>query len=137
MGTLSSVLFLVILFYFSLASKLLPERYDIQEGTRSEVDIAAPMQIPNTKATLKAQEEAAERVQPIYQIVQLRNENLMTTLLDRIDRLNQDDQISSQDKIDIYRDEIPQRQKDFVSNFINNNRKAGTYSETLWKRSET
>ncbi|KAF4325907.1 hypothetical protein G195_000460 [Phytophthora kernoviae 00238/432] len=42
-----------------------------------------------------------------------------------------DDQISSQDKIDIYRDEIPQRQKDFVSNFINNNRKAGTYSETL------
>ncbi|MCP1185784.1 HDIG domain-containing metalloprotein [Paenibacillus sp. 1781tsa1] len=124
-------LFLVILFYVSLASKLLPERYDIQEGTRSEVDIAAPMQIPNNKATLKAQEEAAERVQPIFQIVQMRNENLMTTLLDRVDRLNQDDQISSQDKIDIYRDEIPQRQKDFVTNYINNNRKAGTYSETL------
>ncbi|MCZ4142333.1 hypothetical protein BZG17_31570, partial [Escherichia coli] len=64
-------LFLVLVFYVSLAPRVLPERYDIQEGTRSEVNIAAPMQIPNNKATLKAQEEAAERVQPIYQIVQM------------------------------------------------------------------
>ncbi|MEC0179877.1 metal-dependent phosphohydrolase, partial [Paenibacillus favisporus] len=53
---------LAILFYVSLAPDLLPEKYNIQVGTHSEKEITAPMQIPNNKATLKAQEEAAERV---------------------------------------------------------------------------
>ena len=53
---------LVLMVYFSLAPKLLPERYDIQVGMPSEKQILAPMEIPDTKATLKAQEEAADRV---------------------------------------------------------------------------
>ncbi|SDX07493.1 HD family phosphohydrolase [Paenibacillus sp. PDC88] len=123
-------LFLMILFYVSLAPGLLPERYDIAQGTRSEKEIKAPMQIQDNQARAIAAEEAAEAVQPVYQIVSLRNENLVTSILDRIDRLNQDD-ISREDKIEIYKDEIPQRLSDSITNYINNNRGTGTYSDAL------
>ncbi|GAK39642.1 HDIG domain-containing protein [Paenibacillus urinalis] len=123
-------LFLMILFYVSLAPGLLPERYDIAQGTRSEKEIKAPMQIQDNQARAIAAEEAAEAVQPVYQIVSLRNENLVTSILDRIDRLNQDD-ISREDKIGIYKDEIPQRLSDSITNYINNNRGTGTYSDAL------
>lgn len=123
-------LFLMILFYVSLAPGLLPERYDIVQGTRSEKEIKAPMQIQDNQARAIAAEEAAEAVQPVYQIVSLRNENLVTSILDRIDRLNQDD-ISREDKIEIYKDEIPQRLSDSITNYINNNRGTGTYSDAL------
>ncbi|AJS57705.1 HD family phosphohydrolase [Paenibacillus sp. IHBB 10380] len=124
-------LFLVVLFYISLAPQLLPERYDIQVGTRSEKEITSPMQLPNNKATLKAQEEAADKVQPMYSIIPLRNDSLAVQILDRIDRLNQDDQVSSQDKVSIYRQEIPQRAQDFVQNFVNSNKSSDTYSTKL------
>lgn len=123
-------LFPMILFYVSLAPGLLPERYDIAQGTRSEKEIKAPMQIQDNQARAIAAEEAAEAVQPVYQIVSLRNENLVTSILDRIDRLNQDD-ISREDKIGIYKDEIPQRLSDSITNYINNNRGTGTYSDAL------
>lgn len=122
---------LVVLFYVSLAPNLLPERYNIQVGARSEKEIRAPMQIPNNKATLKAQEQEAERVQPIYTIVTVPNENLVVSILDRIDRLNQDDQVSREDKIAIYKLEIPQRAKDFIQNFVNANRSSANYSDKL------
>ncbi|MFB5759267.1 HD family phosphohydrolase [Paenibacillus medicaginis] len=124
-------LFLVILFYVSLAPGLLPERYDIRVNTPSEKNIVAPMQLPNNKATLQAQEQAAERVQDIYTIVPMRNDNLVTSILDRIDRLNQDDQISDDDKAAIYKEEIPQRAADFVNNFVNNSKKADAYPDKL------
>ncbi|MGM1046576.1 MAG: HD family phosphohydrolase [Bacillota bacterium] len=123
-------LLLSLLFYISLSVKLLPERYDIQVGTRSEKSIPAPVQIEDNKATLKAQEEAAERVQPIYTYIPLRNDVLVTQLFDRIDRLNQDE-VSVQDKIAIYKQEIPQRVDDFVSNFIASNRGTETYPPEL------
>ncbi|HWO54625.1 MAG TPA: HDIG domain-containing protein [Paenibacillus cookii] len=122
---------LAVLFYVSLAPNLLPERYNIQVGARSEKEIRAPMQIPNNKATLKAQEQEAERVQPIYTIVTVPNENLVVSILDRIDRLNQDDQVSREDKIAIYKLEIPQRAKDFIQNFVNANRSSANYSDKL------
>ncbi len=124
-------LFIVVLFYVSLAPKVLPERYDIRRGSYSEKEITAQGQIPNSKATLKAQEEAAEQVQPIYNIISLRNDLLVVQILDRIDRLNQDDQVSNQDKVSIYRQEIPQRAQDFVQNFMNSSRSSGAYSDNL------
>ncbi|WCM59733.1 HD family phosphohydrolase [Paenibacillus polymyxa] len=124
-------LFLVVLFYVGFASKLLPERYDIRVNQPSEKEIVAPMQLPNSKATLKAQEESAERVQPMYTIVPVRNDNLITGILDRIERLNQDDQVSRADKISIYKDEIPQRAREFVQNFVNNSRNADAYPDKL------
>ncbi|AOZ91721.1 HD family phosphohydrolase [Paenibacillus crassostreae] len=124
-------LFLVVLFYATLAPKILPERYDIRLGSYSEKEITAPVQIPNSKATLNAQEKAAEQVQSIYSIIPIRNETLIVQILDRIDGLNQDDQVSNQDKVSIYRQEIPQRAEDFVENFVKSNRNLGTYSDKL------
>jgi cyclic-di-AMP phosphodiesterase PgpH len=126
-----------ILLYFSLAPDLLPKRYDIKEGTHSAKEITAPMQIPDNKATLKAQEEAAEQVQLKYKIIPIRSENLITTLLDRIDGLNQDDSISQSEKTGIYRQEIPQRARDFITNFVSSSRSSGTYSENLLKEMQT
>ncbi|EOS57835.1 MULTISPECIES: HD family phosphohydrolase [Paenibacillus] len=124
---------LVVMFYVSLAPKLLPETYDIAVGLPSEKEILAPMDIPDTKATLKAQEEAAEKVGQVYTILPLRNETLVAQMLDRIFRLNQDDQVSEEDKIKIYREELPQRVKDHVQNFIMNNRNSSVYSATLFE----
>ncbi|MNO38287.1 7TM receptor with intracellular HD hydrolase [compost metagenome] len=124
-------LLLGLVFYFSLSPDLLPKRYDIKENTLSAKEITAPKQILDKKATLKAAEEAAEGVSPKYKIIPMRADNLVTSLLDRIDRLNQDDLISQSDKTDIYRDEIPQRAKDFILNFIASNRGGGTYTDHL------
>ncbi|MBW4080134.1 HD family phosphohydrolase [Paenibacillus sp. S150] len=124
-------LLLGLVFYFSLSSDLLPKKYDIKEGTRSAKEITAPKQILDTKAKLKAQEEAAENVSNRYAIIPMRADNLVTSLLDRIDRLNQDDLISQSDKTAIYREEIPQRANDFILNFVTSSRNAGTYSEHL------
>lgn len=124
-------LLLGLLFYFSLSSDLLPKRYNITEGALSATEIIAPNQILDSKATLQAQEAAAENVQPRYQIIPMRNENLVSSILDRIGNLNQDDLISQMEKTDIYRAEIPKRARDFVTNFVNSARKNGTYPETL------
>ncbi|WP_422660329.1 HD family phosphohydrolase [Paenibacillus sp. EC2-1] len=124
-------LLLALMFYISFSMNLLPERYDIQVGTRSEKSIMAPLQIEDNKATLKAQEEAAERVPPTFTYVPLRNDVLVTQIFERIDRLNQDE-VSVQDKIDIYRKEIPQRAQDFVNNFISSNRGTETYPPELF-----
>lgn len=124
---------LIVMLYFSMSPKLLPETYDIAVGLPADKEILSPMDIPNTKATLKAQEEAAEKVGQIYTILPLRNEALVGQLLDRITRLNQDDQVSTEDKINIYREELPQRVKDHVQNFIMNNRSNSSYSATLFE----
>ncbi|QWU14987.1 hypothetical protein SAMN04487895_109187 [Paenibacillus sophorae] len=124
-------LLLGILVYFSLAPDLLPKRYDIRENTHSAKEITAPRQIPDKKATLKAEEQAAENVPLKYQIIPIRAENLVTSLLDRIDRLNQDDTISQSDKTSIYREEIPQRANDFILSFVSSSRNSGTYSDNL------
>lgn len=123
---------LIAMLYFSMASKLLPETYDIAVGLPSDKEILAPMEIPNTKETLKAQEEAAEKVGQVYTILPLRNEALVSQMLDRIFRLNLDDQVSVEDKINIYRVELPQKVNDHIQNFIKNNRNSGTYSPTLF-----
>lgn len=124
-------LLLGLVFYFSLSSDLLPKRYDIKENTLSEKEITAPKQILDKKATLKAAEEAAERVDFKYKIIPMRADTHVASLLDRIDRLNQDDLISQSDKTTIYREEIPRRANDLVLNFVANSRKSGTYSDHL------
>ncbi|MFF2481985.1 HD family phosphohydrolase [Paenibacillus sp. NPDC058071] len=121
----------VALFYFSLAPHLVPETYNIQEGSPSEKDIVAQHQIADNKATLQAQEEAANRVDPSYSNVALRNDQLIDQIFVRIEQLNQDDQVSSQNKIDIYRYEIPLRYGEFVDNFVKKNSSSGTYNNTL------
>ncbi|MDO3409171.1 HDIG domain-containing protein [Saccharibacillus sp. CPCC 101409] len=122
---------LTLMFYVALAPKLLPEKYDIQVNMPSDKEILAPTQIPNSKATLQAQEEAAEKVQQVYRIVSMRNDTLVSQLLDRIDTLNQDDQLTEGNKVEIYKEELPQRVDQFVANFIRGSSTGTTYSATL------
>ncbi|MDI4646618.1 HD family phosphohydrolase [Cohnella hashimotonis] len=122
----------VLLFYFSLSTRLVPETYDITLGAKSEHDIKAPHQATDEKATLKAQEEAAEKIGAIYPYVALHNENLIDSILVRIDQLNQDDQVTLEQKIEIYRTELPDRVDQFIDTFISTNSGSGVYSASLF-----
>lgn len=121
----------VLLFYFSLAPHLVPETYDIQVDAPSDKDIAAPHQIFDSKATLEAQEQAANRIDPIYSNVALRNEQLIDQIFVRIEQLNLDDQVTVQNKVEIYRNEIPGKYNSFVDNFVKMNMGSDKYSDTL------
>ncbi|WP_239617415.1 HD family phosphohydrolase [Cohnella mopanensis] len=125
------LLLFVFLFYFSIAPRLVPETYDITLNGKSDKDIKAPRQELDEKATLKAQEEAAEKVGPIYSIVVLRNETLINEIFARIEELNLDDQITEADKVDIFRRVIPERVDQYIANFVKANKGSETYSEGL------
>ncbi|THF72781.1 HD family phosphohydrolase [Cohnella fermenti] len=125
------LLLFVLLFYVSLSPRLVPETYDISLGSKSEHDIKAPHQIVDEKATLEAQEKAAEKVDAVYSNVALHNELLIDEILIRIDQLNQDDQVSTQDKVDIYRRTIPERLTEYVDSFIQSNSGSTAYSANL------
>lgn len=121
----------VLLFYFSLAPHVIPETYDISEGSISEKDIKAPFQIRDEKATRQAEEKAASQVEDMYSIVFLKNDTLVEQILYRIEQLNMDDQVTKEDKIEIYRSEIPRRYVDYIDHFVKANKGDGTYNDTL------
>jgi len=125
------LLLFVFLFYFSLSPRLVPETYDIALNAKADKDIKAPRQELDEKATLQAQEEAADKVPQTYSIVSMRNEVLVNELFARIEELNMDDQITESDKVDIFRRVIPERVDQFVSNFMMTNRGSETYSADL------
>ncbi|MBM7565651.1 HD family phosphohydrolase [Paenibacillus sacheonensis] len=125
------LLLFVLLFYFSLASHVLPKTYNIQLNKASDRDIEAPMEIKDEKATLQAQEHAAEQVEPIYSIVALRSETLLEQVFARMEQLNQDDQVTLENKVSIYRSEIPQMYVDYVDQFVRLNKGNGTYNDSL------
>ncbi|QMV40428.1 HD family phosphohydrolase [Cohnella cholangitidis] len=125
------LLLFVFLFYFSISPRLVPETYDITLNGKSDKDIKAPRQELDEKATLKAQEEAAEKVGPMYSIVVMRNESLINEIFSRIEELNLDDQITETDKVDIYRRVIPERVDQYIATFVKANKGSETYSEGL------
>ncbi|MFF2887767.1 HD family phosphohydrolase [Paenibacillus sp. NPDC057967] len=127
----------VLLFYISLAPHVIPETYDIAEGSVSEKDIKAPFQIRDDKATRQAEEEAANRIEDVYPIVVLKNEALVEQILYRIEQLNMDDQVTNQNKIEIYRGEIPGRYNEHIDTFVKLNKGKGTYSDTLLEEMST
>ncbi|MBJ6363110.1 HD family phosphohydrolase [Paenibacillus sp. GCM10012307] len=121
----------LLLFYFSLSSHLVPKTYNIQLNEVSNRDIRAPRQWEDEKARLQAQQEAADRVQTVYSIVALRNENLVDQIYQRILQINQDDQVSQAYKIDIYRTVIPSRYGQYIDEFLRTNRATDNYNPTL------
>jgi putative nucleotidyltransferase with HDIG domain len=133
------LLLFVFLFYISIAPRLVPETYDITLNSKSDKDIRAPRQVVDDKATLQAQEAAANKVGPIYSIVALRDEDLIDDIFTRIEQLNQDDQITEADKVDIYRRVIPERVDQYVSTFLflnANNKTSEIYSAGLMAEME-
>lgn len=125
------LLLFVVLFYFSLAPHALPTTYDIEPGKRSDRDVIAPNAKEDKKRTLAAQELAAEQVEPIYTVVSLKGDALLDQIFKRIEQLNQDDQVTEQNKVNIYRSEIPQFYNDYVDRFVQLNRGNDAYNDTL------
>jgi putative nucleotidyltransferase with HDIG domain len=124
-------LLLMLLFYFSLSPKLIPQVYDIQLGAASAKTIYAPSQTENFVATEKAKEDAAKKVQPVYRIVNLRNDLLVDSIFDRMLQINSDAEVKFDDKVSIYRNVIPQLVLDMENKSIKSLRDSGQYNDTL------
>lgn len=121
----------VLLFYAVLSPQLIPKTYDLKLGSVATRDIVAPRQWEDAKATELAKEQAAESVEPKYSIVALRNETLVDQIITRMEQLNAETQISFDNKVDIYRREIPARYDAFVDRFVSDGRNIETYNEGL------
>jgi putative nucleotidyltransferase with HDIG domain len=122
---------LALLFYISLFSKLVPQVYDIQLGAKSEKTIYAPRQIENAAATEKAKEDAAKKVQPVYRIINMKNEALLDAIFDKLTQINGDAEVKTDDKVNIYRRAIPQLITDMESQSIKSLRDLGQYNDLL------
>lgn len=121
----------VILFYLNLAPHIIPETYNITEGSVSDKDIKAPTEIRDEKATREAEEKAANEIVDAFSIVVLRNDSLVESIFLRIEQLNADDQVTKEDKIDIYRSEIPRRYDQHISTFVKSSSATTDYNELL------
>jgi len=121
----------VLLFYLNLAPHIIPETYNITVNSISDKDIKAPTQIRDEKATRAAEEQAANAIEDFYSNVGLRNVQLVESIFLRIEGLNADDQVTEQNKIDIYRTEIPNSYEKHITNFVKTNLSNETYNELL------
>ncbi|GKS12456.1 HD family phosphohydrolase [Paenibacillus chitinolyticus] len=98
---------LMLIICMSLFSRLIPQTFDIKLGAVAEKNIYAPFQIENSVATEKAKEDAAKKLQPVYKIVNLRNEAMIDAIYDRILQINADPDVKFEDKVSVYRTVIP------------------------------
>jgi putative nucleotidyltransferase with HDIG domain len=124
---------LMLLFYFSLASKLIPQTYNIEPDTYSEKTILATKQIENVMGTKKAKEDAALKVSPIFQMLSFKNEQLIDTLFEKIQQNNASDNevLNFDEKVSFYRTVIPELMTDYVDGIINNLEKSMKYNAPL------
>jgi putative nucleotidyltransferase with HDIG domain len=111
---------LLLLFYFSFSSKLIPQTYHIALNTYSEKTILANKQIENVTATKKAKAAAAQNVFPIFQMIPVKNEQLINTLFDKILQNNalSDDVLNFEQKVSFYRKVIPELMVDYVDGYV-------------------
>ena len=124
-------LLLALIFYMSLYAKLVPQVYDIQLGATSEKTIYAPRQIENAVATEQAKEDAAKRVQPVYRVVNLKNDALIDAIYDKLLQINADDEVKFDDKVSIYRRVIPQLISELENQSVKSLRSSGQYNDSL------
>ncbi|MBD0379111.1 HD family phosphohydrolase [Paenibacillus sedimenti] len=124
-------LLLALIFYMSLYVKLVPQVYDIQLGAVSEKTIYAPRQIENAVATEQAKEDAAKRVQPVYRVVNLKNDALIDAIYDKLLQINVDEEVKFDDKVSIYRRVIPQLISELENQSVKTLRNSGQYNDSL------
>lgn len=96
-----------VMFYAAMADRLIPKTYDIQVNTISEKTIYATEQIENASETQKAKEEAARRVEPVYSILPMKNEELAETIFEKLKQINADEQLNTNDKVNVFRNVFP------------------------------
>ncbi|GIP35829.1 HD family phosphohydrolase [Paenibacillus sp. J2TS4] len=125
-----------LLFYFSLINKVVPETYDIQPNTISEKTILAPYQEENSLATERAKEEAASRLQPVYKIISIKNEQIVETIFDKLEQNNADPEMTFDVRVSLYRNLLPSIYTDYVERFMKTMRAAGNYNDTLMNEIE-
>ncbi|QGQ95726.1 HDIG domain-containing protein [Paenibacillus psychroresistens] len=124
---------LILLFYFSLSTKLVPKTYDIEPNTYSEKTILATKQIENVLATKEAKLEAAQKVQPIYQIISFKSEQLIDILFDKLlqNNASADTVLNFEEKVSLYNRVIPETMLDYVDAFVAGLEKNPQYSTQL------
>lgn len=122
---------LALLFYITLAFKLVPTTYDIRPNAPSEKTILAPRQIENFIATEQAREEAAAKVQPVYKIMSAKNELLIETLYDKLEQNNADQEMSFDVKVSLYRNLFPSVFAEQVDRLAGSASATGQFNDTL------
>lgn len=111
-------LLLFALFYLPLSEKLISKTYDIQQGSLSETTIYSPKMIEDTAATQKAKDQAAQQVQPVYAVISMKNEDLADRIFAKLEQINTDDQIAYDQKVAVFRQEIPVLFSDFYDRYM-------------------
>ncbi|MEI7026697.1 HD family phosphohydrolase [Paenibacillus sp. y28] len=120
---------IALLLYLSLAGKWLPQTYEVTLGAPASTTIYAPKQMENMKETQKAREQAAAQVQPVYEIVPLHQEKLVERLYDRLETLNNDKDLTLNEKISIVRIDIPKLLQDYLTETLKNVQSDGRYTD--------
>ncbi|WP_166243731.1 HD family phosphohydrolase [Paenibacillus turpanensis] len=129
------LLFVALAFflYTALAGEMLKETYDIRLNSVADRNILAPEQIEDKKATAKAEEEAAQKVQPVYTAVSLPNEQLVDSIFRELEQINADEQVTFEDKVNIYKTVLPRMYDEFFDSWIRSSKSKGLYSEQFYK----
>ncbi|HEX7056943.1 MAG TPA: HDIG domain-containing protein [Bacilli bacterium] len=107
-----------VMFYLAISGYLIPQTYDIKEGAISEISIAAPKTIYDADATETAKEAAADRVVPVYTNIAMKNAGLAETIFNKLEQLNADETITFEQKVAIYREEIPDMFNDYYNRLL-------------------
>ncbi|MDB5052268.1 MAG: receptor with intracellular metal dependent phosphohydrolase [Bacilli bacterium] len=130
---------LMLLFYFSLSGKLVPQTYDIKPDTLSPKIILAPKQIEDSIDTEKAKEEAVAKIQTVYQNVPIKNEQVVGTVFDKLIQNNalSEKMMNFDQKVSLYRVVIPSIMQDYMDQFIADSIKNGQYSEPFLTEMKT
>lgn len=92
-----------LLFYFTLMPHLISSTYNLEVNEISDRDIVSPKELLNQQATDEAREKAVSRVQDVYTTVSIRYMDVLDHIFQKLYQLNADDQLSTQDKVQIYR----------------------------------
>ncbi|GAB7053725.1 MULTISPECIES: HD family phosphohydrolase [unclassified Paenibacillus] len=123
---------LALVFYLTMFHQVVPQTYDITLNSIAEKDILATRAIKNNAATEQAREEAAQRVQPVYTIVPLRNELAVGAIFEKLQQINSDTDVSQTDKVSIYKTVIPTLIQDHLDRQLMNYMNSGQYSDQLF-----
>ncbi|UUZ85509.1 hypothetical protein LJK88_19490 [Paenibacillus sp. P26] len=117
--------------YFTLLHRIVPQTYDIQLGSVAEKDILAPRPIENAVATEKAKEEAAQKIQPVFQVVSLKNDAAVDAVFEKLQQINGDPDVSQTDKVNIYKNVIPSLIQDHLDRQLKAYANTGQYNDQL------
>lgn len=111
---------IALLLYFAASDSLLTQTYDIEINSPSPKEIIATKQVENTLATERAREEASQKVQPVYTVVPMRNYELIDNIFNKFEQINADNQFTSDQKANIYRNHFTSEHEIFYGRIMNN-----------------